>query len=133
MLRALPLAAIVLAAPLCGGEDPVAVLEAKKKAVLESTVEKKEFWVQVERKGVYHKEKRRIQDEQSALQAEIGVAEARRAGAEPGLANAREVNGRAEAVKAEVVKREAELAAAIAKLEETLAGWKAAGPPAEGG
>jgi hypothetical protein len=133
MLRALPLAAIVLAAPLCGGEDPVAVLEAKKREVLERTVEKKEFWVQVERKGVYHKEKRRIQDERSALQAEIGVAEARRAAAEPGLVNAREVNGRAETVHAEIAKREAELAAAIAELEGTLERWKAAGPEGEGG
>jgi hypothetical protein len=133
MLRALPLAAIVLAAPLCGGEDPVAVLEGKKRELLERTVEKREFWVQVERKGIYHKEKRRIQDEQSALQAEVGVAESRRAAVEPELANAREVNGRAEAVKAEVMQREAELTAAIAALEDTLARWKAAGPAGEGG
>jgi hypothetical protein len=133
LLRALPLAALVLAAPICGGEDPVAVLEREKQKLLESTVEKREFWIQVERKGVFAKEKRRLADELSALSVEIGMVEARRAGAEPGLANAREVNGRADDVRAEVAKREAELGAASAELEATLAKWKDAGPPEGGG
>jgi septal ring factor EnvC (AmiA/AmiB activator) len=129
LLRAVPLLAIALSAPLCGGEDPVVVLEREKQKLLENTVEKREFWVQVERKGVFAKEKRRLQDELSTLEVEIQTVEARRAGTEPGLANAREVNARAEEVRAEVEKREAELAAVVAELEGTLARWKDAGPP----
>lgn len=129
LCRALPLVALALAARLCGGEDPVAVLEKQKQELLATTVEKREFWAQVERKGSYAKQERALEEEASALQVELATAEARRAGVEPALGQAREVNGRAETVKAEVEKREAELEAMIRELEATLEAWKQAGAP----
>lgn len=133
LLRALPLAAVMLVAPLCGGEDPVAVLERQKEELLETTVEKKEFWAQVERKGEAAKRLKALREEQATIQAELAVLEARRAAAEPSLASAREVNGRAEAVKAEVEEREAELDAALRELEAMLGRWKQAASAQEPG
>jgi hypothetical protein len=125
-VRLLALATIPLAIRLCGGEDPVAVLEQEKAELLASTVEKREFWVQVERKGVYAKEKRALEEEIAALSGDVDVAGARRATVEPALASAREVNARADEVAAEIAARQAELDAAIRALEATLAEWKRA-------
>jgi hypothetical protein len=124
--RGLPLAALALVIRLCGGEDPVAVLEKQKQELLANTVEKREFWTQVERKGVFAKEKRALEEEAATLSGDVAVAESRRAAVEPALAQARDVNARAEAVKVEIEKRDAELAAAIRELEATLAAWKRA-------
>jgi hypothetical protein len=129
LLRAIPLAAIVLAAPLCGGEDRVALLEDQKAELLATTVEKKEFWAQIERKGAVAKEMRKLEDELAALSAEVAVQEARRDAVAPPMAEALAVNGRAEAVKAEIDAREAALADAIDALEEKLAAWKRARAP----
>jgi chromosome segregation ATPase len=126
LIRALPLAAVVLAARLCGGEDPVAVLEARKQELLASTVEKPAFWAEVERKGAAAKRLRELEQERLALQQQLGELDARRAGLEPSLAPAREVNGRAEEVKAEILRREQELGTRISELESTLEGWKRA-------
>ena len=120
LLRALPLAALALAAGLCGGEDPVAVLEGKKQELLASTVEKKEFWAEVERKGASAKRLKELQAERLVLQQQLGELDARRAGLEPSLEPAREVNRRAEEVKAEILRREQELGAASSELERTL-------------
>lgn len=128
-MRILALAALPLAVRLCGGEDPVSVLERQKQELLASTVEKREFWIQVERKGVYAKEKRALEEEIAALSGEVDVAGARRAQAEPAVASARAVNTRADAIQAEIEARQAELDAAIRALEETLAGWKRAEGP----
>lgn len=126
LLRALPLAALALAAGLCGGEDPVAVLEGKRQELLASTVEKKEFWAEVERKGASAKRLKELQAERLVLQQQLGELDARRAGLEPSLEPAREVNRRAEEVKAEILRREQELGAASSELEGTLEGWKRA-------
>jgi len=126
LLRALPLAALALSAGLCGGEDPVAVLEARKQEVLATTVEKKEFWAQVERKGALAKRRQQLEEEEASLGRQLAELEARRAALAPGLAPAREVNQRAEEVKGEVLRREEELAERIRELEETLARWKSA-------
>lgn len=128
-LRAVPLLAVTLAAPLCGGEDPVAVLEKQKQQLLETTVEKKEFWAQVERKGAAAPRLKALREEAASIQAELAALEARRAASEPSLAAAQDVNGRAEAVKAEIGRREAELAEALRGLEATLDRWKSAGAP----
>jgi septal ring factor EnvC (AmiA/AmiB activator) len=124
--RGMPLAALALAASLCGGEDPVAVLEAQKQELLASTVEKKEFWAQVERKGASAKRLKELEREMLELQQELGASEARRAGLEPSLEPAREVNRRADEVKAEILRREEELGAHIAELERTLEAWRQA-------
>jgi seryl-tRNA synthetase len=126
ILRAVPLAALALAAGLCGGEDRVAVLEQQKQELLATTVEKKAFWAEVERKGAATKRVRELDDERTGLVAELGQLEARRASVEPAVAQAEEVNARAEAVKAEIEGREAELNGKIAELEGVLSGWKAA-------
>jgi hypothetical protein len=132
VLRSVPLVALVLAAGLCGGEDPVAVLEARKQELLAATVEKREFWAQVERKGEAAKRLKELEDERLALQQQLAAEEARRASLEPNLAPAREVNQRAEEVKAEILRRDAELGARNAELETTLEGWKRAAAAPEG-
>jgi SMC interacting uncharacterized protein involved in chromosome segregation len=126
LIKALPLAALALAAGLCGGEDPVAVLEGQKQELLASTVEKKEFWAQVERKGASAKRLKELEGERLELEQELGAVEARRAGLAPSVEPAREVNRRAEEVKAEILRREEEIGAAIGELERTLDGWKQA-------
>lgn len=131
MLRALPLAMIVLAAPLCGGEDRVAVLEREKAKFFEETVEKKEFWAQVERKGAAAKEHRKLEEELAAAKGDVDVQEARRAGVGPQTAEAAAINGRAEDVKAEIAARETALDDSIRGLEEKLAGWRRASTPEE--
>jgi hypothetical protein len=132
VLRALPLAALMLAAGLCGGEDPVAVLEGQKRELLASTVEKKEFWAQVERKGAAAKRLQELEPQRVELQQELASLEARRAAIEPSLSQAREVNRRADEVMAEIVRRETELAGRTRELEATLERFDA-GRPAEGG
>jgi hypothetical protein len=132
LARALPLLALALAAPLCGGEDPVAVLEEQKRELLAGTVEKKEFWAQVERKGAAAKRLQQLEGERAALEQELAGVEARRAGLEPGIGRAQEVNQRAGDVEAEIARRQEELDGHIRELESTLARWRAAGAP-EGG
>jgi len=129
LLRAVPLAAVLLAAPICGGEDPVAVLEAQKRELLETTVEKKAFWAEVERKGAAAKRLAALRDEEAAIRAEHAALAARGAGVEPSLASAQEINARAEEAQAELARREAELAEALRALEATLAGWQSARGP----
>lgn len=124
---AVPLIAFTLFARMCGSDERVAALEQQKSNLLSSTVEKKEFWTQVERKGVAAKKRRELEDQRIALEQELADAEARRAANEPSLAPARDVNARAEAVKTELLKREADIAARVRELEATLGGWKAAG------
>jgi hypothetical protein len=126
LLRNLPLAALLLAARICSGEDSVALLESRKQELLATTVEKKEFWAEVERKGGAAKRLKALRDEEADLRAELAALEARRASVEPSLASAREINGRAAEVKAELARREAELAEALRALEATLAGWQSA-------
>jgi hypothetical protein len=128
-LRALPLAVLVIAASACGGEDPVATLERQKRELLEATVEKREFWAQVERKGAAARAARAVEDERVELEGRLAALEARNAGLEPALAEAREVNARAEEVEAEIRRREAELAAKIREAEATLGRWEAASAP----
>ena len=55
--------------------------------------------------------------------------ESRRVGVAPQTADAAAINGRAEAVKAEVDAREQALDEAIRALEEKLAGWRRATTP----
>jgi chromosome segregation ATPase len=129
ILRALPLAALALAAGLCAGEDPVVVLERQKQEILATTVEKKAFWAEVERKGAAAKRLRELEDERAGLVGELGDLGARRASVDPAVAQAEEVNSRAEAVKEEIGGREAELRKKIAELESVLSGWKAASSP----
>jgi hypothetical protein len=129
VLRALPLVAIVLAAPLCGGEDRVAILEREKAKFLTETVEKKEFWAQVERKGAAAKEHRKLEEELAAAKGDLAVHESRRAGVAPQAADAAAINGRAAAVKAEIDAREQALDESIRALEEKLAGWRRANTP----
>jgi chromosome segregation ATPase len=131
LLRTLPLAALLLAAPLCGGEDPVAVLEAEKQELLATTVEKKDFWAQVERKGAGAKRLTVLRDEQADIRAELSSLDARRAALDPSLVSAREINDRAEEVKAELARRAAELEEALRALEATLASWKSAQAPGD--
>ncbi len=132
MLRVVPLAALALAAGLCGGEDPVAMLEGQKRELLAATVEKREFWGQVERKGAATKRLRELEARRAELEPELAGAEARRAAVEPSVAQAREVNQRAEEVKAEIARREDDLAARMRDLEGTLERFDA-GRPAGGG
>jgi hypothetical protein len=124
---AVPLIAFTLFARMCGSDERVAALEEQKQELLAATVEKKEFWAEVERKGVAAKKRRELDDERIALEQALADAEARRTAVEPSIAPAREVNARAEAVKEEIARREAELAGKIGELETTLAAWKAAG------
>ena len=132
-LAAVPLLAFTLFARMCGSDERVAALETQKRELLESTVEKKEFWAQVERKGAAAKKRRELEDERIALEQALADADARRAAAEPPLAPAREINARAEAVKAELLRREEEAAAHLRELEAKLDGWKtAAGTRKEG-
>jgi hypothetical protein len=128
-IRGLPLAALALAAGLCGGEDPVALLEAEKQKLLASTVEKPEFWDQVERKGVAAKRLRELGEERLALEQQLSALSARRTALEPSLEPAREVNRRAEEVRAEILRREEELDAAATELERTLEAWGRAAAP----
>jgi hypothetical protein len=130
-LRLVPIVGLALAAGLCGGEDRVALLEARRRELLASTVEKKEFWTQVERKGAAAKRLRELEGQRADLEQESVALEARHAAVEPALAQARDVNGRAQAAEAELLAREEELAGRIRAAEETLARF-AAGRPAEG-
>jgi len=130
---AVPLIAFTLFARMCGSDERVAALEQQKSELLASTVEKKEFWAQVERKGVAAKKKRELEDQRIALEQELADAEARRTANEPSLAPAREINARAEGVKAELLQKEADLGARVRELEATLGGWKAAGASAKEG
>jgi septal ring factor EnvC (AmiA/AmiB activator) len=133
VLRGLPLATLALAAGLCGGEAPVALLETEKRELIAATVEKKDFWAEVERKGALAKRLKELQGEELELQQQLAASEARRAGLEPSLEPAREVNRRADEVKAEIQRREAELAARIAELERTLEAWRKASRAEEAG
>ena len=126
LLRALPIAVLVLAAPLCGGEDRVLLLEKQKADFLATTVPKKEFWAVVERKGAVARELRALEEEIAARKGDLSVLAARRGAVAAPMAEALAVNGRAAAVKSEVDVREAELAAAICALEEKLAAWRKA-------
>ena len=132
LLRAPPLAALALAAGLCGGEDPVAVLEKQKQELLGTTVEKKEFWAQVERKGAAAKRRKELEASVARSSSELAELDARRAGLEPSLEPAAEVNRRAEEVKAEILRREEELGAASSELERTLGRLEAGRARGEG-
>jgi hypothetical protein len=123
VLRGLPLATLALAAGLCGGEAPVALLETEKRELIAATVEKKDFWAEVERKGALAKRLKELQGEELELQQQLA----------PSLEPAREVNRRADEVKAEIQRREAELAARIAELERTLEAWRKASRAEEAG
>jgi hypothetical protein len=61
------------------------------------------------------------------------LLEARRAAVEPSLASAQHVNRRAEEAKAEIERREAELAELLRGLEKTLDGWQRARAPGGAG
>ena len=113
---------LALALAACS-EDPVPKLEAEKKALLESTRPKAEFWSEVERKGELFKQKKVIdaelaQDQQktAALQPELqqlGVA----------LAGAGEANARAEQVLGEQRAELARIEGEVSKREATLAAF----------
>jgi hypothetical protein len=124
-LRALPLVALAaLPADLCG-EDRVAILERQKQEFLAATVEKKEFWTQVERKGAAAKRLRELDEELGTLQQELAGLDPGSAQAETAIAQAAEVNRRAEEILAELQGRKREVAARNAELEQLLARWGA--------
>jgi hypothetical protein len=125
LLRALPLVALAaLPATLCG-EDRVAILEQRKRELLAATVEKKEFWAQVERKGAAAKRLRELQEELGTAQQELAPLQPAAGPYEAAIAQAAEVNRRAEEVVAELRKREAELASKQTELEGVLAKFDA--------
>lgn len=124
-LRALPLVALAaLPAGLCG-EDRVAILEAQKQEILATTVEKKAFWSEVERKGAASKRLREVQEELGTLQQELAALDPATAPYEAAIAQAADVNRRAEEVLAELRKRQGELVAKSRELEGVLATFNA--------
>lgn len=125
LLRALPLVALAaLPAGLCG-EDRVAILEQQKRELLEATVEKRAFWAEVERKGAAAKRLRELQEELGPLQQELAALEPAAAPYDAAIAQAVDVNRRAEEVLAELRKRQRELAAQEDELEAVLARFDA--------
>ena len=124
-LRALPLVALAaFPANLCG-EDRVAILEQQKRELLEKTVEKKAFWAQVERKGAAAKELRALQEELATLEQEAAALDPATAPYEAAIAQAADVNRRADDVIAELRNRQDALAAKQSQLEEVLAKFNA--------
>ena len=124
-LRALPLVALAaLPAGLCG-EDRVAILEKQKQEFLATTVEKKDFWAHVERKGAAAKRLRELDEELGTLQQELAGLDPGTAQGEAAIAQAADVNRRAEEVLAELRRREDEVAGKNRELEKVLAGWNA--------
>jgi len=121
----LGLAALLALGAGCSHPEEVAALEARKQEILSSTVPKPEFWTEVERKG-------HAVDGEKPLRREIETARARLAGVESGIeglrasrAEARDVNGQAEEVRAKVETEAQRLEGLAAAQEAALEGFAA--------
>jgi len=120
--RACLLTAVVLVLAACS-EDPVPKLEADKKALLERTRPKAEFWTEVERKGDLFKQKKAVDAELAEVQQKTAATQPELQQLGAALAGAGEANARAEQVLAEQRAELARIEGEVAKREATLAGF----------
>jgi septal ring factor EnvC (AmiA/AmiB activator) len=114
--------ALAFALAACS-EDPVPKLEAEKKALLESTRPKAEFWSEVERKGELFKQKKAIDAELADVQQKTAAIQPELQQLGAALAGAGEANARAEQVLAESRAELARIEGEVAAREATLAAF----------
>ena len=117
--------ALLLLVPLACSEDPVPKLEAEKKALLEGTRPKLEFWSEVERKGNLFKEKKAFDAESAQIQAKAAALEPELQQLAASLASAREVNANAEQALAQDRAELARIDGEVARRESGLASFAA--------
>jgi hypothetical protein len=121
----LAIATALVAGLLACGENPVPKLQAERKALLDGSRPKVEFWAEVERKGTFAKEKRGLDAEVAALQPKTIALQADADQLTAALAQARGMNAQTAAALAGNRAELARLEAEVAKREATLAGFDA--------
>ena len=116
-------AALVTAALLACGEDPVPKLEAERQTLLDESQPKAEFWSAVERKGALAKEQRVAEKELAEILAKLTALEAERAQLDASLAAARAETAQTAAALAGNRSELARIEGEVAKREAALAGF----------
>ena len=126
----LRVAALLLSlVPLLGIEsceqDELQKLEAERQRLLDTTVPKQEFWDQVGRKGESAKQLRQLEKEIAEARAQQTGMDASAAPTREALANARDVNARAEEIRRDALAQRDALKVELSAAQAKLARWGA--------